>query len=90
MSAADADSLGLVDGAKARVTTPSGSVIATIEINDRMRAGHMSLPNGMGVGTSDDVTGVPTNELTSSAWCDPIAGTPFHKHVPARVEAVTV
>jgi anaerobic selenocysteine-containing dehydrogenase len=90
MSSADADELGLVNGAQARITTASGSAIAVVEINDRMRAGHMSLPNGMGVGTSDDVTGVAPNELTSSAWRDPIAGTPFHKHVPARVEAVTV
>jgi hypothetical protein len=31
-------------------------------------------------------TGVSPNELTSSDWCDPIAGTLWHKHVPARVE----
>ena len=90
MSPFDAESLGLIDGGQARVTTRRGSVEVTVEINDRMRAGHMSLPNGMGVGTSDNVSGVAPNELTDSAWCDPIAGTPFHKHVPARVEAVTV
>lgn len=49
----------------------------------------MSLLNGMGVGTSDDVRGIAPNELTDSSWCDPIAGTPFHKHVPARVEAIS-
>ena len=31
---------------------------------------------------------VPTNELTSLEWRDPLAGTPWHKHVPARIEAV--
>jgi hypothetical protein len=31
---------------------------------------------------------VPANELTSVDWRDPIALTPWHKHVPARVEAV--
>ena len=88
VSVADADSLGLVDGGKARLTTKRGSVEVLVEINERMRAGHMSLPNGMGVGTSDDVKGVAPNELTDSSWRDPIAGTPFHKHVLARVEAV--
>jgi anaerobic selenocysteine-containing dehydrogenase len=88
VSPADAESLGLIDGGRARVSTRRGSVEVLVEINDRMRAGHLSLPNGMGVGTSDSVTGVAPNELTDSSWRDPIAGTPFHKHVPARVEAV--
>jgi anaerobic selenocysteine-containing dehydrogenase len=32
------------------------------------------------------VVGVAPNELTSSDHRDPIAGTPYHKHVPARLE----
>ena len=89
VSPSDADTYGLVDGGRARITTRRGSAEVLVEVNDRMRAGHMSLPNGMGVGTSDDVRGIAPNELTDSSWCDPIAGTPFHKHVPARVEAVS-
>ena len=58
-----------------------------------MLAGHVSLPNGLGVDyparTATPVrTGVAPNELTSLDWRDPLAGTPWHKHVPARVEAV--
>jgi hypothetical protein len=34
------------------------------------------------------LTGVPVNELTATDWRDPIALTPWHKHVPARVEAL--
>ena len=34
------------------------------------------------------MTGIAPNELTSSNWRDPFAGTPWHKHVPARVEAL--
>jgi hypothetical protein len=50
-----------------------------------------ALRNGMGLDYAADggepkPTGVSPNELTSSDWCDPIAGTPWHKHVPARVE----
>jgi formate dehydrogenase len=32
------------------------------------------------------VTGVAPNELTSTSDRDFVAGTPFHKHVRARVE----
>jgi hypothetical protein len=34
----------------------------------------------------DELVGVAPNELTSSDHRDPIAGTPYHKHVPARLE----
>ena len=58
-----------------------------------MRPGHVTLPNGLGVdyprmAGDVELTGVPTNELTSIGHQDPFAGTPWHKHVPARVEAV--
>ena len=88
ISTIDAERFGLIDGGRAMVTTSRASVEVMVEISDRMRDGHISLPNGMGVGTSDDVKGVAPNELTDSAHRDSIAGTPFHKHVPARVHAV--
>ena len=34
------------------------------------------------------VPGVAPNSLTSTDWRDAYAGTPWHKHVPARIEAV--
>ena len=34
------------------------------------------------------VPGVAPNDLTSADWRDAYAGTPWHKHVPARIEAV--
>jgi formate dehydrogenase len=89
----DATRLGLVDGGRARVTTARGSAEATVEVNEAMLAGHASLPNGFGLDyTSEDgdtvVPGVAPNSLTSSDWRDEFAGTPWHKHVPARIEAV--
>jgi formate dehydrogenase len=64
-----------------------------IEISDRMQPGHVSLPNGLGVDYPDprgrhEATGVAPNELTSSEDRDWLAGTPWHKHVPARIEAL--
>ena len=58
-----------------------------------MLAGHASLPNGFGLDyTGEDgktvVPGVAPNSLTSSDWRDEFAGTPWHKHVPARIEPV--
>jgi anaerobic selenocysteine-containing dehydrogenase len=93
VSPADAARLGLADGGRARVTTRRGSVIATVEITDTLLPGHASLPNGLGVGYPADAgegapAGVAPNELTASEDRDWLAGTPWHKHVPARIEAV--
>jgi anaerobic selenocysteine-containing dehydrogenase len=84
--------LGLVDGGSAKLTTRRASVVVSIECNDSMQPHHISLPNGMGLsypsaGGEVD-TGVAPNELTSSEDRDAIAGTPWHKHVPARLEAL--
>jgi len=93
MSPQDAARIGVHTGGRARVTTAAGTAEATVEVTDAMLPGHMSLPNGLGLGYpsadgGEVVTGVPANELTSLAWRDPLAGTPWHKHVPARVEAL--
>ena len=93
VSAADAQALGLADGGRARITTAAGSAEARVEVNPAMRPGHASLPNGYGLDFVDaagrrQVTGVAPNTLTSTDWRDPYAGTPWHKHVPARLESV--
>ncbi|NHA01116.1 hypothetical protein G5V59_17875 [Nocardioides sp. W3-2-3] len=41
--------MGLTDGGRARVVTEQGSAEATVEVNDIMQPGHVSLPNGLGV-----------------------------------------
>ena len=93
VSVEDAERLGLSDGGRARVTTARGSAEATVEVTAVMMSGHASLPNGYGLDFTDPagvrhVAGVAPNSLTSSAWRDEFAGTPWHKHVPARVEAL--
>jgi anaerobic selenocysteine-containing dehydrogenase len=93
ISPSDADGLGVADGGRVRVTTRRGSVEATVAVLDIMQPGHVSLPNGLGLDHpggdgSLALTGVAPNELTSSDDRDPWAGTPWHKSVPARVEAV--
>ena len=93
VSLEDAEALGLIDGGRARITTAGGSAEASVEVSEAMLPGHASLPNGFGLDFVDDegrthVPGVAPNALTSSDWRDDYAGTPWHKHVPARVEAV--
>jgi formate dehydrogenase len=66
----------------------------TVEVSDAMQPGHVSLPNGMGLDEPDGDggavrTGTAPNELTAGEDRDWLAGTPWHKHVPARVEALT-
>ncbi len=87
----DAATLGLESGARARITTEVGSALARVEVTDRMQPGHVSLPNGYGLDNEDGTrTGVAPNELTSLGDRDKFAGTPHHKFVPARIEAVAV
>ncbi|RIL06566.1 MAG: molybdopterin oxidoreductase [Proteobacteria bacterium] len=93
ISPADAERLGIAPGGLARVTTKRASVVATVEITDTLQPGHVTLPNGLGLRYPDEngderVRGVAPNELTASEDRDPIAGTPWHKHVAARIEAV--
>lgn len=94
ISTADARTLGVVDGGRARITTAAGTAVATVEVSDAMLPGHVSLPNGYGLDHVDadgrsHTPGVAPNALTSTDWRDAYAGTPWHKHVPARIDAVS-
>ncbi len=94
VSIEDAEALGLTDGGRARVTTAAGSAEARVEVSAAMQPGHASLPNGYGLDFVDAdgqrrIPGVAPNALTSTEWRDAYAGTPWHKHVPARVEAAS-
>jgi len=88
----DAASLGLDDGEKVRICTKRGETVSNVEISDTMLPGHVSLPNGQGLAYPDvdpeTDLGVSPNELTSLEDQDWFAGTPWHKHVRARLEKV--
>jgi hypothetical protein len=54
----------------------------------------LSLPNGQGLAYRDAtgverMRGVAVNELTDHVRRDPIAGTPWHKIVPAKLERLS-
>ena len=89
----DAKRVGVADGGRVRLWTRRGSAEASVEISDRMQPGHISLPTGFGLDFPDAdgktvATGVSPNQLTRSEDRDWVAGTPWHKHTPARVEAL--
>jgi anaerobic selenocysteine-containing dehydrogenase len=91
ISAQDAAACGLVDGGRAQLSTARGTVEVDIEVSSMMRQGHVSLPNGLGLAYrrsdgSIDREGIAPNELTAGGQRDFLAGTPWHKHVPARVD----
>lgn len=88
ISTDDAWALSVRDGDTLRVVTERGSAVALVEVTDTLQQGHVSLPNGLGVAHPDGTPGVAPNELTSLHHRDPIAGTPWHKYVPARLERV--
>ncbi len=93
MSPIDASELGVESGGRVRLVTKRASTETVVEVTDSMLPGHVALPNGSGLWYPDRegqefLHGVPPNELTASEDRDWIAGTPFHKHVPARIERV--
>jgi anaerobic selenocysteine-containing dehydrogenase len=93
MNPLDATELGVADGDRVRLTTKRASVEVPVEVSGMMQPGHVSLPNGLGVDHSTEdghrvQTGVAPNELTATEDRDWLAGTPWHKHVAARIEAL--
>jgi anaerobic selenocysteine-containing dehydrogenase len=93
ISPADSETLGITAESRVRVVTEGGSAEVGVEVTDMMRSGHVSLPNGLGTdypagSAGAERTGVAVNELTTARRRDPLAGTPWHKYVPARIEAV--
>jgi len=93
MNPADASSLGVQSGGRVRIITKRASAESVVMLTDTMLPGHVALPNGTGLWYPDREGqefqhGVAPNDLTVTEDRDWFAGTPFHKHVPARIEAV--
>jgi anaerobic selenocysteine-containing dehydrogenase len=92
---ADAERLGLVDGACATVQSRVGRVEAPVEVTDAIAPGTVSLPHGWGhdaPGSRLDVAsrrpGVNTNALTDGAIVDPLSGNGQLNAIPVEVAPV--
>jgi anaerobic selenocysteine-containing dehydrogenase len=85
----DARARGLEPGSRALCASDTGEIEVTVEIDEGLRPGMVTLPHGYGMryGGGDPV-GPQINRLTASENCDPLARTPYHKHVSVSVRAV--
>jgi anaerobic selenocysteine-containing dehydrogenase len=88
----DAASLGLTDGALARVTSEAGSIEVPVEISDEMMHGVVSLPHGWGhdkAGTRLSVArehaGVNSNLLAPGHFVDQLSGNQAVNGIPVEV-----
>jgi anaerobic selenocysteine-containing dehydrogenase len=88
----DADKLGLIDGALARVTSRTGALTVPIEITDTVRPGVVSIPHGWGHGldgTRSQVAnahpGVNSNVLADDRLIDAPSGTAVLNGIPVEV-----
>lgn len=90
MNPQDGERLKINEGDAVVLETEAGAAEATVAFDDRLQSGSLSIPNGQGMRFLDETgeqldSGVFANQLTSSKYRDKFIGTPFHKHVPARI-----
>ena len=88
---ADAQELGLTDGARASCRSATGELQVVVELDDNLRRGTATLPHGYGQRFHDSApVGPQINRLTAATHCDPLTRTPFHKYVPVDISPITV
>ncbi|WP_405809311.1 molybdopterin oxidoreductase family protein [Streptomyces sp. NBC_00210] len=92
---ADAERLGLKDGAQARIASDGGQVEAPVEITDSVRAGVVSLPHGWGhsrpgirMSVAAARPGVNVNQLLDGSRLDPLSGTAVLNGFPVELSPV--
>ena len=87
LSPHDASTLGVRAGDRVLVSTRRGSLMLPAQIDAKLMAGHVWMPNGFGMVSSDGlVQGANQNELTDVTDRDPFTGIPHHRYVRCRVE----
>jgi len=94
INAKDLEELGASDGEWIAVQSPAGRVVVRCKIDDSLRQGQLALPHGYGQSyparDGERLSNGPrVNALTDSRNRDPVAGTPYHKHVAVRLEKLT-
>ncbi len=95
---ADADSLGIVNGAPVRLTSPWGSIELPALVTDDIKQGVVAVPHGWGHKGRGQWTlanqegGASVNDLTSTepTELDPLSGMSHLNGVRVRAEAVDV
>lgn len=83
----DAAALNLKDTEQVRVITEAGTEEIELEITDAAHKGHVVIPHGFGMIYNGVKYGANVNRLTKNTHRDQF-GTPIHRYVPCRVEAL--
>ncbi len=87
MNPADSEKYGFSDGQMVKVITEAGEEFIEVDVTEDTRKGQVIIPQGFGL-IYDGVTyGANVNRLTKNTNRD-FVGTPMHRYVPCRVEAV--
>jgi anaerobic selenocysteine-containing dehydrogenase len=92
---ADAQRLGLANGALARISNRGRSIEAQVQISDEMMRGVVSLPHGWGHGLpgtrmllAAERPGANLNALLDEDWRDPLSGNAVLSGVPVQLSAM--
>lgn len=83
----DAETMGIVDKQMVRVITEAGEEKIEAEVTTDARKGQVIMPQGFGLVYDGVKYGANVNRLTKNTNRD-FVGTPMHRYVPCRVEAV--
>ena len=71
-----------------KVTTEAGDETIELEVTNSTRSGYIMIPHGFGLVHQGETYGANDNRLAKNTHRDRIAGTPLHRYIPCRVEAV--
>jgi len=88
MHPGDAEKFGFSDGQMVRVTTEAGEETVEIEVTKSTRPGYLMIPHGFGLVYEGKTYGANANRLAKNTHRDPIAGTPLHRYIRCKVEAL--
>ena len=95
LNPADAERLGLLDGALARVRSRTGEIEIPVEISDTIMPGVVSAPHGWGhdqpgakLGVASARPGVNSNRLANVDDLDPLSGNAVLNGISVTVESL--
>ncbi len=88
MHPGDAEKLGFSDKQVVKVTTEGGKEKIELEVTNKTRPGYIMIPHGFGLVYQGETYGANANRLAKNTHRDRIAGTPYHRYIRCRVEAI--
>jgi anaerobic selenocysteine-containing dehydrogenase len=91
----DAERLGLVDGARARVSSNQGAIELAVEVTDAVMPGVVSIPHGWGhddpgsrLSVAAEHAGANSNLLADETAVDPLSGNAVLNGIPVELAPV--